>query len=125
MRGPSKTRHGFSSATPALQHSNVSSPPRLRLRVSAAAEREIRRGHPWVFAERVRDQNREGQVGEVAVIYDSKDRFLAAGLFDPFSPIRVRVLHTGKPQPIDGEWWREQLAKALKRRAGLFDDQTN
>jgi 23S rRNA (cytosine1962-C5)-methyltransferase len=95
------------------------------LRVTAAAEREIRRGHPWVFAERVRDQNREGQVGEVAVIYDSKDRFLAAGLFDPFSPIRVRVLHTGKPQPIDGEWWREQLAKALKRRAGLFDDQTN
>src|ERR1043166_3781164 len=77
------------------RHSNS----RLRLRVNASAESILRSGHPWLFAESVRDQNREGQLGDLAVIYDHNDRFLAVGLFDPDSPIRVRVLHAGKPEP--------------------------
>src|SRR5947209_7722673 len=89
---------------------------RLRLHVSAAAEAEIRGGHPWVFANSIRQQNREGEAGELAIIYDRKNRFLAAGLFDPFSPIRVRVLHRGKPQEIDAQWWRQHLSQALERR---------
>jgi 23S rRNA (cytosine1962-C5)-methyltransferase len=31
------------------------------------------------------------------VIFDRNDKFLAVGFFDPESPIRVRVLHVGKP----------------------------
>ena len=87
--------------------------PRLRLRVTAAAESVLRAGHPWLFADSIREQNREGQAGELAVIYDRKDRFLAAGLFDPDSPIRVRLLHAGKPQAIDRAWWAGRLARAL------------
>jgi 23S rRNA (cytosine1962-C5)-methyltransferase len=97
---------------------------RLRLRVTAAAETQVRGGHPWVFAESVRDQNRAGTVGELAVIYDRKDNFLAVGLFDPDSPIRVRVLHTGKPQTIDSAWWAARLDAAVRRRDGLFDGRT-
>ena len=70
--------------------------PRLRLRVSATAESVLRSGHPWLFADSIREQNRAGQAGELAVIYDRKDRFLATGLFDPDSPIRVRMLHSGE-----------------------------
>src|SRR6266581_8849684 len=83
--------------------------PRLRLRVTADAERQIRSGHPWLFAESIREQNREGQLGELAVIYDRKDEFLALGLFDPDSPIRVRLLHAGKPETIDQAWWLKRL----------------
>ena len=75
--------------------------PALRLRLSSAAESIVRGGHPWVFAESVRRQNRPGITGELAVIYDRHDAFLAAGLFDPDSPIRVRILHAGKPQTVD------------------------
>jgi 23S rRNA (cytosine1962-C5)-methyltransferase len=97
---------------------------RLRLRVRASAEQALRSGHPWVFSESIREQNREGQPGELAVIYDRRDRFLALGLFDPSSPIRVRVLHTGKRLAIDDRWWEARLELALERRRGLFDDQT-
>lgn len=106
----------------------VKNPPqitRLRLRVSAAAETQLRAGHPWVYADSIRKRNRDGIPGELAVIYDRKDEFLAVGLFDPDSPIRVRVIHLGKPQTIDAAWWAARLVDALQRRHGLFDAQTN
>jgi 23S rRNA (cytosine1962-C5)-methyltransferase len=101
------------------------SPTRLRLRVTAVAETQVRAGHPWVFSDSVREQNRDGTPGELAVIFDRQDKFLAIGLFDPDSPIRVRILHVGKPQTIDTAWWSARLAQAMERRRDLFDDQTN
>ena len=97
---------------------------RLRLRVSAAAEAALRGGHPWLFGDSIREQNRQGAAGELAVVYDRQDRFLAIGLFDPDSPIRMRALHVGKPATLDREWWRARLRAAIERRRGLFDAQT-
>jgi 23S rRNA (cytosine1962-C5)-methyltransferase len=97
---------------------------RLRLRITAAAETIVRSGHPWLFADSIHELNRAGQVGELAVIYDRKDKFLAVGLFDPDSPIRVRILHAGKPQTIDAAWWQARLEQTLARRRDLFDAQT-
>ncbi|MSU20085.1 MAG: class I SAM-dependent rRNA methyltransferase [Pedosphaera sp.] len=97
---------------------------RLRLRVAATAETILRSGHPWLFSDKIRDQNREGQLGELAVVFDRKDRFLAIGLFDPESPIRVRVLHAGKPETIDRNWWERRLKQTVERRHGLFDPLT-
>jgi 23S rRNA (cytosine1962-C5)-methyltransferase len=107
------------------QPSEVPPPPRLRLRVTAAAETQLRAGHPWVYGDSIREQNRDGASGELAVIYDRKDAFLAVGLFDPNSPIRVRILHAGKPQTINAAWWSSRLVQAVDRRRNLFDEQTN
>jgi 23S rRNA (cytosine1962-C5)-methyltransferase len=106
------------------QPSPSNRPVQLRLRVTAAAENAIRAGHPWVFSDSLREQNRPGALGELAVIYDKRDRFLAIGQFDPDSPLRVRVLHTGKPVKIDAPWWQAHLAAAVARRRSLFDEQT-
>lgn len=97
---------------------------RLRLRVTATAETILRGGHPWLFAESIREQNRDGKLGELAVIYDRNDAFLAIGLFDPDSPLRVRILHSGKPFIIDVAWWKDHFSKAIQRRDGLFDEET-
>lgn len=91
-------------------------PTRLRLRLSPAAEKQVRAGHPWVFAASVREQNRPGQTGELAVIYDRQDKFLALGFFDPDSPIRLRVVHLGKPCVVDAAFWRQRLETAVARR---------
>src|SRR5438105_3303617 len=96
------------------------SEPRLRLTVTPAAEGAVRGGHPWIFAGSIREQNRPGIAGELAVIYDKRDRFLALGLYDPDSPLRVRILHTGEPIAIDRNWWSTRLAAAVERRANLF-----
>ena len=99
--------------------------PSLKLRVTQKVESILRAGHPWLFSDSVRDQSRPGAVGELAIIYDRKDQFLGMGLFDPDGPIRVRMLHAGKPQKVDHAWWQHHLAVALDRRRNLFDAQTN
>ncbi|KEF33612.1 rRNA (guanine-N2)-methyltransferase [Deinococcus sp. RL] len=99
--------------------------PRLRLRVSAPAEAHLRAGHPWLYEGSVREQNREGEAGELAVVYDRRDRFLALGLYDPHSPLRLRVLHTGRPVTVDDGWWAARLDAALHRRAALFGPDTD
>ena len=96
----------------------------LKLRITPAAERALRSGHPWVFSDSIVHQNREGSSGDLAIIYDKRNRFLAIGLYDPDSPLRVRVLKVGKPEPITSAWWQARLDQALDRRRGLFDEHT-
>jgi 23S rRNA (cytosine1962-C5)-methyltransferase len=98
--------------------------PRLKLRVSPVAESKIRAGHPWIYETSIRQQNREGKPGELAVVYDRKDTFLGIGLFDPGSALRVRVLHAGKPITLDDTWWKDRLETALEKRRPLFDAET-
>jgi 23S rRNA (cytosine1962-C5)-methyltransferase len=99
-------------------------PAQVRLRVAATAESVLRSGHPWLYAESIRSQSRPGKTGDLAVVYDRNDRFLALGLFDPLSTIRLRVLLSGNPRPIDQRFWNERLAGALRTRSGLFDERT-
>jgi len=94
--------------------------PRLRLRITATAETIIRSGHPWLFADSIRAENRPGRLGELAVIFDRHDKFLAIGLFDPESPLRVRVLHTGKPATIDTTWWRGAAEAGVGAPGGII-----
>jgi 23S rRNA (cytosine1962-C5)-methyltransferase len=107
-----------------MTHSAPVKTPSLRLRLTATAESIVRAGHPWVFAKSVRKQNRDGQTGELAILYDRANQFLAAGLYDADSPIRVRILQTGPPRPIDSAWWQQRAVAAFDLRRNLFDSQT-
>lgn len=94
----------------------------IALGVHRGAQRALRQGHPWLYAGAIERQSHEGQPGDLAVIFDHKRRFLAIGLYDPTSPIRVRVLHQGQPAAIDAAWFAQRIAGALARRAPLHDD---
>ena len=93
---------------------------RLAVRVSKDAERQIRSGHPWIFDRALREPA-DGLPGDLAVVFDHDRRFLAIGLYDPGSPIRVRVLHQGKPTTIDAAWLAGSLETALEVRRPLLD----
>jgi 23S rRNA (cytosine1962-C5)-methyltransferase len=97
---------------------------RIAVRVTPEAERALRHGHPWLFDQAIRRQSHEGLAGDLAVVFDRKRDFLAVGLYDPHSTIRVRVLHHGKPAKIDRDWFRTRLAAAARVRAPLLDGAT-
>ena len=96
---------------------------RIALRISQPAERALRQGHPWVFDQSITEQSHEGAPGDLAVIFDDKRRFLAIGLYDPTSPIRVRLLQSRDSATINTDWFQNKLASAARLRAPL--DETN
>ncbi len=98
--------------------------PALKIRITAAAESAVRSEHPWIFSDSILKQNREGSSGEYAIAYDRENEFLAIGLYDPHSPIRVRILHAGKPATLDDAWWQNSLDETVMRRHHLSTPDT-
>ena len=96
----------------------------VRIKVSRTLEEKIRRGYPWVFHYQVQNGDIDGQPGDLAVVYDSKNRFLAIGLLDPESDIRFRVLQICKPVRIDSNFFAERFSLALSLRKPLLDANT-
>lgn len=97
----------------------------MALRVTPVAERALRKGHPWLFSEAIVSQSREGAAGDVAVIFDRKNRFLAAGLYDPREAVRVQVLVHGRGAQIARPLFSERLAAAAARRRPIESKVTN
>jgi 23S rRNA (cytosine1962-C5)-methyltransferase len=104
-----------------------SSPPqRLAIRLTKAAERAVRKRHPWVYTSGIERKNKEGKAGDLAIIYDRSDnKLMAIGLYDPFSPIRIKLIHVGGPATIDAAFWEGQIEKAHARRKALLETDTN
>jgi len=98
---------------------------RIALRVSSPAERVLRQGHPWIFDQAISEQSHVGAPGDLAVIFDARRRFLAIGLYDPTSSIRVRILQHRQPGTINAHWFQEVVAKAAHLRKSLQESDTD
>ena len=103
-----------------------SAPRRIAVRVKQKAVPAIRAGHPWLFEDSVRKAPPGGAPGDVAVLYapDGK-KILAAGLWDPNSMLRVRILQKDPSSPPVGPALFAELAsKAAAARAGAISPET-
>jgi 23S rRNA (cytosine1962-C5)-methyltransferase len=109
---------------------------RIAVRATPDAIRHLRAGDPWLFDGSMTSTSgptsgstsasttgeNASSAGDLAVVFDAHRRFVAIGLWDPASPIRVKVLHHGDPRPIDETFWRERITTALERRSTLAAD---
>ena len=97
----------------------------ISVRVKGAAERAVRQGHPWVFEDSIVRQSHLGNGGDLAVIYDRADNnFLAVGLYDPLSPIRIKVLQSLQPMRINQGFFADKLRAAQAKRQPLISTET-
>ena len=97
---------------------------RIALRINAPAERALRQGHPWIFDQSITEQSRAGVPGDLAVIFNDQRRFLAIGLYDPTSAIRVRILQSRDSATINTNWFQNKLVTAARVRAELEEKNT-
>lgn len=94
------------------------------MRVTAAAERLIHQGSPWLWQEVIRQQSRPGLAGDWVMVLGRKRKPLAVGLYDPTAPLRVRLFPPATPILPDVEWLMARLAAANQLRQPLFSGQT-
>lgn len=99
---------------------------RIAIKLKPATERMVKKGHPWVFDKGIIKQSEKGQAGDLAIIFDTKkNKFLACGLYDPNSPIRIKVLQVHQSATINSEWFKQKIEKAYKIRKPLISRNTN
>ncbi|MDH5763340.1 MAG: class I SAM-dependent rRNA methyltransferase [Nitrospinota bacterium] len=99
-------------------------PGRIKIKISKNHQGKIRKGFPWVYYYQLTNRKISGKPGDLGVIYDSANRFLAIGLFDPLSDIRVRILQVRDPREIDEKFFRERLQAALDLRKPFQSQET-
>lgn len=100
----------------------VPSERRLAVRVTPDALRRIRARHPWVYDRSIESVNHDdGRPGDLGIVFDRNRKFAAIGMWDPDSPIRLRMIHVGDPVTIDDAWFAERIAESVARRQVIFD----
>ncbi len=101
-------------------------PERLAVKLSVAGERSVRSGHPWLFSKSILKLNKEGKAGDIAIIFGVKsNEVIGIGLYDPASPIRIKMLHHNGSAKIDSDFFAEKIARAYALRQPLLDTKTN
>ena len=79
--------------------------------------------HPWVLESAIARVDGDAADGDVVELISDKGRFVARGLFNSQSRIRVRLYTWSPSEPIDDAFWhrRLQAAIALRRNLGYTD----
>jgi 23S rRNA (cytosine1962-C5)-methyltransferase len=99
---------------------------RIAIKLKRNAEKHVKQGHPWVFESAIVKQNKEGKAGDIAIIFDQKDnKFLAIGLYDPYSMIRIKVLSAHQSIQVNNEWFRTIISEAKTKRIELLQQDTD
>jgi 23S rRNA (cytosine1962-C5)-methyltransferase len=85
--------------------------------VSAKGARRWQLGHPWIYKSDV--IHRPDADAGVVHVHDQRGKPLGVALWSPRSEISLRQLDRNIDATIDGRWWRDRIARALRRRVGL------
>lgn len=101
---------------------NHSSPVVLRLNRDLV--RTIKRGHPWVYADALRELP-SAPPGTQAILLDNKKgQPIARGIYDPECPVALRICETDPNTKLDDRWVERRLRTAIELRKRAFDEQT-
>lgn len=84
--------------------------------ISPKAERSIRAGHPWVYAEEIRERRGELLPGGITDVFTQKGAWLGAGIFSPESKIAVRILSNNANEVFNDSFFERRVRYALEYR---------
>jgi len=86
------------------------------IRLPARSRARAANGHPWVFANELREPLPEALAGEACDLRDARGHFLGSGIANPHSVIAWRRF-SRESRDFDAEYLREALGAAVARRA--------
>ena len=99
---------------------------RLAVKLKPKSEIFLRQGHPWIFESSILKINKQGHAGDLAIIFDQKkNKYLGLGLYDPDSPIRIKMLAHSSKENINGEFFINKISEAYEIRKPLLETGTS
>ena len=87
-----------------------------RITVTKKAEKAIRGGHPWVYADEVTGDAGGWEDGDIADVYSPTGKWLGAGFANSRSKLRVRLLSRNGNDRFDEAFYRRRVHYAVEYR---------
>ena len=93
--------------------------------LKSGKDQSVRRYHPWIFSGAIKKIIGNVNEGDLVMVTDNKDEFLALGHYQ-IGSIAVRIL-TFKDKEIDAGFWKDKISKAynLRKNFGLAENKNN
>jgi len=86
-------------------------------RVTTKGLRRWEAGHPWIYRSDVVE--RPNSPPGVVLVRDNRNRPLGWALWSPKSEISLRLIEPNADVPIDRDWWRAKIERAMSHRVNL------
>ncbi|HLS30898.1 MAG TPA: class I SAM-dependent rRNA methyltransferase [Flavobacteriaceae bacterium] len=101
-------------------------PKTLAVKLRPAAEKAVKQSHPWVFSKGIAKIKKNGNPGDLCIIFDrDTNKAMAIGLYDPSSPIRIKIIHYPGSAKIDDNFFKRKIQTAFAVRKPLLQTNTN
>lgn len=95
------------------------------VKLKKGKEKAVRQLHPWVFSGAIDQIKGNPENGDIIMVTDSNNNFLAYGFFNDKSRVAVRLLEWNLETEINESWWRKKIRTAVKHRDELNTKETN
>jgi 23S rRNA (cytosine1962-C5)-methyltransferase len=90
-----------------------------RVVLKRGREKPVRQKHPWIFSGAIERVVGSPENGDLVRVEDGDGTYLATGYFNSRSQIVVRLLTWNRDEPVDVQFWRRRLERAVSGRAEL------
>ena len=90
--------------------------------VTQKAERSLRAGHPWVYAEELLSAPASPENGSLVDVLSEKGAYLGTGLWSEKSKIRVRVLSSNPNETFGEAFFARRVAYAVRYREDVMGE---
>jgi len=92
----------------------------IRIILQRGEEKRVRRGHPWIFSNEIREVQGEAAAGAAVEVCDAGGGLVGVGYFNPHSLIAVRLLARERADIDAPPFYRERIERALAHRRSLY-----
>lgn len=84
--------------------------------VTVKAERLLRGGHPWVYADEIERSEGNAEDGGLVDVFSGKGKYLGTGYLNSSSKIRVRVISRNPNDKFDRAFYERRVRYAIEYR---------
>ena len=95
----------------------------MNVRLNKNLRRQVLRGHPWVYRDAL-EKVPDAKKSTLCQVFDQKGQPLAWAMFDPHSPLALRIVGLKKAKPNDQDYM-SLLKRARDTRESILPAKTN
>lgn len=96
-----------------------------RFVVTKKQEKNIKKGHPWIYADEIIESSEIEENGCVVDVFGGKNNYLGSGFYSETSKIRIRLLGNNANEKYDDAFFQRKVKYALEYRYTAMQEDIN